>query len=59
MLYKTTLVVWSSKKPPEPTKDDLGPMGEDADAGRAYLSSGITEEITDQSLFPQTEYFDV
>ena len=55
-LYKTTVVIWSEYDPS--FKVEIDELARDAIQGESYCSTQNTEEITDPSQFPETEFFD-
>ena len=56
MLYKTTIIIWTESDPAEETLEALAYA---AEQGEGFCSFQGTEEITDASQFPNTEFFGV
>jgi hypothetical protein len=54
-LFKTTIVIWSDF---DPESMELCDLARDAYNGGSFCSSQEAEEVTDSSLFPETEFFD-
>lgn len=54
-LWRTTIVIWTDYDPSDLEIDDLA---REAVSGDAYCNHQTTETITNQSLFPGTEFFD-
>ena len=58
-LYKTVIIIWCEKPPPQPESEDIGVLGDDVETGKTYCSNISVEEITDQTMFPKTDYFNI
>ena len=55
-LYKTTITIWTDY---DPDFLEIHELAHEAISGDAYCDSQNTEIVTNASLFPETEFFDL
>jgi hypothetical protein len=53
-LWKTTIEIWTDE---DPSNYSIVRLAEEATDGCAFCDRQNTEVITDQNLFPETEFF--